>query len=99
MRDHAQALLKHFGEAVQTGEGDKRQAAKAIIDAPGTTLDFSGVSVESKEYRATFATDDLDIDDGDPLEVMAGRNVGKYVVRKVTALDDGVFSQAVLRRA
>jgi len=89
--DETAVFLGDFGKEVVWGSIQ----AKGILDQPGSELGIPNVSVIGIEYALTFATADLaGLKSGEDLTV-AG--VG-YQVREVKQIDDGVFSQALLKK-
>lgn len=70
---------------------------RGIFDLPGTTIAFGGLEIVSEEYSLTYATNDVDLQEGHSVTI-DGDQGGVFKVWKRVTLDDGVFSLASLRR-
>lgn len=94
--------LKAWGVPVETvemlgGEETKKQIL-GIVSAPGREVNFGGVVVVSDDYVMVYATADATLIEGGKISVMAGPDMGDYLVREVTRSADGVFSNAKLAK-
>lgn len=91
----SQAFLTDFGvPVIWTDPSGNKVGAIGIFDEPNRDLDV-GYQVTSVEYSLVYASDDMAIQDGDPL-IVNGRN---FVARgNPDSMDDGVFSRVLLKK-
>jgi hypothetical protein len=84
-------FLKDFCVPMTFGD----YSGNVLYDAPGTTLDISGIQVPSVDHTVTYAAKDFPALTTRSRIFLSGV---EFEAKEVNALDDGMFYRATLKK-